>query len=373
MKAVTLAGGRPEQETLPGVGAAKPLLPLAAQPALGHLLDRLAEAGIRQAAVVVSSRQGPVAGWSRLRQRPGWRFTFIEQSLPLGTAHAVRLAKDVGQEPFLVVFGDSFLSEGLAELVRRHGAADTAATLLVGAAEVPERHGVVELDQAVRSTGVLPVRRLVEKPPRAAPGSAVLAGVLMLDHRVFPAIDALRPSSRGELELTGAVQLLVERGLGVGAVPCPGFFCDLGLPHEVLRAHRFCLDRLGPANEGEVTRSAVDGRVAIGSRARLVDSLVVGPAVLGQGAALFRSWIGPYTTVGRLAVVGESEVEQSLLLDGCRVRGMASLQDSLVGEGARLTRREARPRAIRVVAGRDCLLEYPEPGRDLLCGSPSAS
>ncbi len=368
MRAVILCAGKPDQRHLAAVGTPKPLLPLGSQPALGHLLDRLEEAGVRQAAVVVASRQGPVAAWQGFRQRPGWRFTFIEQSLPLGTAHAVRLAKDyVGEEPFRVVCGDVFLDPAagdragdLAGLVRAHAGPDRAATLLVAGSDSPERLGVVEVEGGDRQGAVRPVRRLVEKPPRAPAGAGVLAGAAVLDRHLFAAIDALRPSPRGDLELTGAIQLLVERGLGVAAVPCRGFFCDLGLPREVLRAHRRCLDRLAPAGaQGELTRCTVEGRVEIGSRARLIDCQVTGPAVIGPGAAVLRSWIGPYTTVGRLAVVEESEVEESLLLDGCRVRGVARVQGSIVGEGARLLRGEGRPRALRAALGRDGVVELP--------------
>ncbi len=368
MKAVILCAGRPEQRNLTAVGTPKPLVPLGSQPALGHLLDRLEAAGIRQAVAVVASRQGPVAGWQGFRQRPGWRFTFVEQSLPLGTAHAVRLAKDlVGEEPFLVVCGDLFLGYGagdragdLAALVRAHAGSERAATLLVAAGESPERLGVVEMEGGQQAATVRPVRRVVEKPARAAPGAGVLAGAAVVDRRIFAAIDALRPSPRGELELTGALQMLVAQGLGVAAVACRGFFCDLGLPSEVLRAHRWCLDRLEAGDPaGELTRSTVEGRVEIAGRARLIDSHVTGPAVIGAGAAVLRSWVGPYTTVGRLAVVEDSEVEESILLDGCRVRGVARLQRSIVGEGARLLRGEGRPRALRVAVGREGVVELP--------------
>lgn len=352
MKGLILAGGKGVRFRAAGFSLPKPLVPVANRPVVAHLLDVLQEAGVQQVGVVVDNREGPVAAWPGWRRRPGMKFTFLEQSLPLGSAHAVKVAQGfVGAQPFVVVAGDCLMVGGLKELVARHEAGRPAASALVVRASNPADYGVVELsgDRVVR---------VVEKPQRPA-GDAVLAGAYVFESAVFDAIDVVRPSVRNELELTAAIQWLIERGMPVEACPFEGFWRDVGRPDAVLEANVYWLDGLRLDLRGEVTRSRLEGRVVVGERARVLDSTVVGPAIIGDGSFVVNAWIGPYTAVGSHVVIEECEVERSVIMDRCRLRGLSRVEGSLLGEGCRVSRRAARPAAYRLILGEGNEIEVP--------------
>lgn len=352
MKAVILAGGRPAHWRHPIVGAAKALLPVANRPAAAYTLDLLQEAGVREVGVVVDSRDGAVASWAGWRSRPGMKFVFLEQSVPLGSAHAVKVAQGfAGSEQFAVVHGDCLLDGGLRGFLEWAAAARPAAALLLAAVPDPESYGVAEL----AGERVLQVVERRERPP----GNLALAGVYVFGPEVFAAIDVMRPSPRGELELSGAVELMVERGLPVLGRRHQGFWRDLGRPHALLEANTYFLDRLVPDQRGEVSRSHLEGRVSLGPRARLINSHVVGPAVIGQGSAVINSWIGPFTAIGDHAVVEDCEVERSVIMNNCRLRGVARIEGSVIAEGCRVTRRAGKPLSYRLVLGERSEVEVP--------------
>ncbi len=256
MKALILAGGKPARLQAAGLGVPKPLVPVVNRPVVSLILDLLQEVGISQVGVVVDDREGPVAAWPGWRRRPGMRFLFLEQSLPLGSAHAVKVAQGFLEEgPFLVVAGDCLLAGegGLRPLLEEYRAARPAAAALLARVEDAAGFWAAEVSGDR-------VARLTEKPQRSRAGP-VLAGAYVLDERVFAAIDAIRPSARGELELASALQRLIDDGLAVLAVPFRGFWRDVGRPEAILEANLHFLDRLTPEVRGEVTRSRLEGRV----------------------------------------------------------------------------------------------------------------
>lgn len=351
MKALILAAGkgtrlRPLSLTMP-----KPLMPIANRPVLNYILDACEEAGIREIGLVVDHLNGPLANWSGWRGR-GLKPMFIEQSLPLGMAHAVRVGERfVGREPFLVIAGDCCLDGSLAGLLQRHREGRVAATLALAAVEVPEEYGIAQLEGER-------VVRVVEKPQRP-PGNQALMGVYAFDGRIFDAIDVIRPSPRNELELTNAIQGLIDQGLPVAGWAYQGFWQDAGRPEGVLAANDHWLGRLVPGVQGQVTRSHLQGPVAVAERARIINSTVHGPAIIGEGSAVINSWIGPFTSVGSHVLIEDSEVERSILMEACRVRGIVRLAESLVGVGNRIVRRTARPMTYRVIAGEGNEIEVP--------------
>lgn len=354
MKALILAGGRNQRVRPAGWSMPKPLVPVANRPVVAHLLDLLQEAGITQVGVVVDNREGPLCHWPGWRRRPGMKFHFLEQSLPLGSAHAVKVAQGyVGEGPFLAVAGDCLLhgDGGLSGFLRRYEAARPAAAALLARTASPGDFGVAEV-------GGNRILRLTEKPQRPA-GEEVLVGAYVLDERVFAAIDVIRPSPRNELELTAALQHLIDRGLEVHGYPFRGFWRDAGRPEAILEANFHWLDGLKPEVRGEVNRSSVEGRVSVGERARVVNSAVFGPAILGDGCYVVNSWIGPYTVIGNHAVIEDSEVERSVVMAHCRIRGLARLEGSLLGEGNRVGPRAARPLAYRLTLGEGNEIEVP--------------
>lgn len=352
MKGLILAGGKGLRLRASGFSLPKPLVPVANRPVIAYILDLLQEAGVHQVGVVVDNREGPVAVWPGWRRRPGMKFSFLEQSLPLGSAHAVKVAQGfVGGEPFVVVAGDCLLDGDVKELIARHQAGRPAASAMIARAPNPADYGVAELSGDR-------VTRVVEKPQQPA-GDAVLAGVYVFEDAIFNAIDVVKRSVRNELELTAAIQWLIERGMTVEAHIFKGFWRDAGRPEAILEANTHWLDGMVPDRRGEATRSHLEGRVAVGERARVVNSTVIGPAIIGEGSFVVNTWIGPFTSVGSHAVIEECELERSIVMNNCRLRGLSRIEGSLLGEGCRVTRRTARPAAYRLILGEGNEIEVP--------------
>lgn len=352
MKAVILAAGTAQHLCPLPLRIPKPLVPLVNRPLISHMLDQLQACGINEVGVVVDSRDGPLANWAGWRRRPGMRFSFFEQSVPLGTAHAVKIAQGyAGSGSFLVIHGDCYLEGGLAGFIQWASKQGLAASLLVTATTQPELYGVVE---ASNGRAV----RLTEKPQKA-PCNLVASGVYLFDQRVFSAIDAVRPSARQELEITGALQLLVERGMAVGVFVYEGTWRDMGRPDDILRCNMHVLDHLEPGAGAETSRSEIIGRVEMGPRARIINSRIIGPAAVGEGTAVINSLIGPYTAIGSHVVVEDCEVERCVVLDNCRLRGVSRLEGSVIGEGTKVTRKAVRPQALRLILGEGNEVELP--------------
>lgn len=343
MKGLILAAGTGSHLRPLPLNIPKALVPVANRPVIGYVLDAICSAGINEVAVVVESLDGPLARW------PGWRrqpvkATFLEQSLPLGVAHAVRMGERfVGSETFLAVTGDCLADGSLADFIRWNREQRPAASVLLARSDHPGDFGVVQL-QGERITQVL------EKPQRPN-GDLVMAGAYVFDHRIFGVIDVIRPSPRNELELTSALQMLIERGLAVQGQVFDGFWRDAGRPGDILAANVHWLDRLEGVVRGQVTRSQMEGRVAVGERARVMNSTILGPAVIGDGSAVLNAWIGPYTALGEHVVVEDAEITRSVIMDNCRIKGVGRIEGCLIGAGSRVSRRAGRPQAHRLVLG----------------------
>ncbi len=354
MKGLILAGGKGSRVRPAGLSMPKPLVPVANRPVVAYVLDLRQEAGITQVGVVVDNREGLLSNWPGWRRRPGMKFYFLEQSLPLGSAHAVKVAQGfVGEGPFLVIAGDCLLDGGggLKGFLERYRAARPAAAVLLSRARAPGDFGIAEV-------GGDRILRVTEKPQRPG-GEQVLAGVYVLDERVFPAIDVIKPSPRNELELTSAIQHLIDKGLPVLGHTFEGFWRDVGQPEAILEANRHRLDGLHPEIRGEVSRSTLEGRVSVGERARVINSTVCGPAILGEGCYVVNSWIGPFTAVGNHVVIEDCEVERSVIMAHCRLKGLGRLEGSLLGEGNRIGRRAVRPLSFRFTLGEGNEVEVP--------------
>lgn len=353
MKALILAGGNAQRLRAAPLAMPKPLVPVANRPVIDHLIDHLQAAGVTEAGVVLDNRDGPVGTWPGWRRRPGMKFLLLEQSLPLGTAHAVKVGQGfVGDGPFLVVAGDCFFDGGLEGLVDPHRTQGVAVLAMV--AEIPGGQGSYGFAD-VEGDRVL---RVVEKP-QGGGGRFALTGAYVFDRRVFDAINVVKPSVRGELEITGAVQILIERGLAVRAYRYEGFWRDTGRPAGVIEANVYQLDRIGAEMRGEASGSRIEGRVAVAARARVINSTVLGPVAIGEGAAVINSWVGPFTAIGSHAVLEDVEVQRSVVMPNCRLRGIARLEESVVGEGAKVGKRGGKPRVYRVVVGEGSEVEVP--------------
>ncbi|MGW6546765.1 glucose-1-phosphate thymidylyltransferase [Streptomyces massasporeus] len=346
MKALVLAGGtgsrlRPFTHT-----GAKQLLPIANRPVLFHALDSLAAAGIREVGVVVGSRGRDIRELTGDGTEFGLRLTYLRQSRPLGLAHAVRIARDfLGDDDFLLYLGDNFLPQGVADFARRSVTDPAAARLLLTPVADPSAFGVAEVDTEGN------VLRLEEKPetPRS---ELALIGVYAFGPAVHEAVRAIAPSARGELEITHAVQWMIDRGLRVRAETTTLPWRDTGSVEDMLEVNRQVLDGIEGRVEGKIDpHSTLIGRVRVAEGAVVRGSRVVGPVVIGAGAVVSNSSIGPYTSIGEDCRVEDSAVEYSVLLRGAQIEGTSRIEASLIGRGAVVSPAPRLPQAHRLVIG----------------------
>jgi glucose-1-phosphate thymidylyltransferase len=349
MKGLVLCGGkgtrlRPLTYTIP-----KQLIPIANRPIVHYVMDHLHAAGIRDVGVIVApetAEQIKVA----LSGNP-WQFAlrFLTQDQPLGLAHTLVVAREfLGSDPFVMYLGDNLVGSGLRsplELFRREQA---DAVVLLKEVPDPRRFGVAVMDRAGN------LARLIEKPADP-PSNLALVGVYIYSPAIHDAVRAIRPSPRGELEITDAIQELLQRGHRVLGQPLQTWWLDCGKKDDLLEANRVVLDEWARLDvQGEVDeRSKIIGRVVVERGARIVDSEVRGPAVIGTGSLVERAFIGPYTSVGQHCIVRATALEHSVLLDGARVDGTTRLEDSVLGRNAVVSRSTSDHQALRLLVGDD--------------------
>jgi glucose-1-phosphate thymidylyltransferase len=332
--------------------SAKQLVPVANKPVLFYGIEAMAAAGIEEVGIIIAPETGAeIEEAAGDGSRFGVKITYVPQEAPLGLAHAVLTAEPfLGEDPFVMYLGDNLLQGGISDLVgafREH--APDALILLTPVAD-PENYGVAELAPSERGS-VGRVLRLVEKPPEPVSDLA-LVGVYMFTAAIHDAARAIEPSARGELEITDAIQYLVDGGRRVEPHIVRGWWKDTGRLEDMLEANRLILDNLTERVDGELVESQVDGRVVVESGAYLERSTVRGPAVIGAGARLIDAYIGPYTSVGEDCVIRDAEVEHSILLAGSSVCDLdGRMESSLLGRNVTVRRSERQPRAFRFMVG----------------------
>jgi glucose-1-phosphate thymidylyltransferase len=347
LKGLILSGGRGTRLRPITFTSAKQLVPVANKPVLFYGIEAMAAAGIREIGIIIAPETGDeiraVAGDG---SRFGVEITYIVQDEPAGLAHAVLTAEPfLGASSFVMYLGDNLLQGGIDDLVRAFRDHGPEALILLTPVSDPQNYGVAELgpDGAVL--------RLVEKPPEPASDLA-LVGVYMFTPQIHAAAKAIEPSPRGELEITDAIQWLVDGGRRVEPHVVRGWWKDTGRLDDMLEANRLILDTVQRRLDGELVDSQVDGRVVIEAGARLERATVRGPAVIGAGAVVRDAYIGPYTAVGDRCVIEGAEVEHSILLEGASVRGLdGRMESSLLGRDVAISRGVRQPRAYRFMVG----------------------
>jgi glucose-1-phosphate thymidylyltransferase len=360
MRGLILAGGagtrlRPITHT-----SAKQLVPIANKPILFYVVDDMAAAGIKNIGVVVSPESGAeIEAALGDGSQFGVELTFILQAEPLGLAHCVLVAADfLGDDDFVMYLGDNMLQQELRPLVDRFVADRTrplelhepdtqlpAAQILLAHVDDPRQFGVAEIDS---QGGVV---RLVEKPADP-PSDLALAGVYIFDKRVHEAVNTIAPSARGELEITDAIQWLIDRGYPVRHEVLEGWWIDTGKKDPLLHCNRLVLDTIVPRIDGELdAESRVEGRVVIEAGASLKASVVRGPAIIGAGTQLVDTYVGPYTAIGANCELRDAEIEHSVVLERSRIIGVHHIHDSLLGREVEVVRSGDRPKATRLMLG----------------------
>jgi glucose-1-phosphate thymidylyltransferase len=346
LKGLILSGGKGTRLRPITHTSAKQLVPVANKPVLFYGLEAMAEAGIREVGVIVAPETG---GEIREAAGDGSRFglelTYIEQEAPLGLAHAVLTAQPFLEESaFVMYLGDNLLRDGISALVETFRSEEPDALILLTPVGDPENYGVAELSDGR-------VARLVEKPAEPRTNLA-LVGVYMFTPAIFEAARRIEPSWRDELEITDAIQQLVDSGLQVDPHIVHGWWKDTGQVEDMLEANRLILDDLEERIEGALEDCRVEGRVVVEEGARLSRSTVRGPAIVGRGSQISNAYIGPYTAVGEDVVIDGAELEHSIVLSGSELRDLEyRVEASLIGRNVRIGRGPALPKAYRFVVG----------------------
>jgi glucose-1-phosphate thymidylyltransferase len=359
LKGLILSGGKGTRLRPITHTSAKQLVPVANKPVLFYGIEAMAEAGIEEVGIIIAPDTGPeIEAAAGDGSRFGVRISYIVQDEPLGLAHAVLTAEPfLAGSPFVMYLGDNLLQGGIADLVaafREH--APDALILLTPVAD-PENYGVAELaertpeETTAQPGGLGRIVRLVEKPREPASDLA-LVGVYMFTAAIHDAARAIEPSPRGELEITDAIQYLVDGDMRVEPHVVRGWWKDTGRLEDMLEANRLILDNLQTRVEGELLDSQIDGRVVVERGARLERTTVRGPAIIGADARLSDCYVGPYTAIGEGCSISGAEVEHSILLAGCTVSDLdGRMESSLLGRNVTVRRGQRQPRAYRFMVG----------------------
>jgi glucose-1-phosphate thymidylyltransferase len=334
--------------------SAKQLVPVANKPVLFYGIEALVSAGIEEIGVIIAPETG---GEIRDAVGDGAQFgasiTCIEQDEPKGLAHALLTAEGfLGDSPFVMYLGDNLLRDGITELATRFRDSEPDALILLTKVADPWNYGVAELDGDR-------VVHLIEKP-KEPPSDMALVGVYMFAPAIFDAAKRIAPSWRNELEITDAIQELIDGGLRVESHTVSGWWKDTGRLDDMLDANRLVLEDVERRIEGELVETKVEGRVVVEQGARLERSVVRGPAIIGSGASITDAYIGPYTSIDRDVTVAGSEVEHSILLAGSSVTALDSrLEASLLGRNVKLGRGDSVPRTLQMIVGDNSEIRLP--------------
>lgn len=330
MKGVVLSGGTGSRLRPITFAMAKQLVPVANKPILFYGLEDLAEAGITEVGIIVSPETGDevraaVGDGSEL----GLEITWIVQDEPLGLAHALKTALPfVDGDDCLMYLGDNLVKDGVAEVVRDFEAERPNCQIMLSPVENPSAFGVADMDADGK------IRRLVEKP-KVPPSNLALVGVYLFDPTIQEAVDNIEPSARGELEITDAIQYLLENGREVRASIVSNWWKDTGTKADLLHAQELVISELAEKLDGELVDTRLRGRVHVGPGSRLVDCDITGPAVIGDGVQMSRTTVGPQTSIGNGCRLTDAAVESSIVMEDSEVHGWR-IRDSLLGRGARL-------------------------------------
>jgi glucose-1-phosphate thymidylyltransferase len=350
MKGIILHGGhgsrlRPLTHTGP-----KQLIPIASKPISQYVLEDLIEAGIEEIIIVL----GDVFS-EKVKEYYGdggafnVKLSYIHQGEPKGIAHAVALCEQyVSNEPFIVSLGDNLIKGGVKSFVETFKTSNYDAMVLLCKVENPQRFGVARFDEKGKLIG------LVEKPEHP-PSNYALTGIYLLKSIIFGMIRKLKPSRRGELEITEALQLLIEGGYSIGYQTVKGWWKDTGAPEDILEANRLVLDELTPEIKGEVEdKNSIQGRVSIGENSIVKrGALIRGPAIIGVNSTIEANvYIGPYTSIGNSTIINHGEIENSIIMDNCHIDIDDRITDSLIGPNSTITsNKNNKPRARRFLIG----------------------
>ncbi len=355
MKAIILSGGRGTRLRPLTYTGAKQLVPVANKPILWYGIEDLVSAGIVDIGIIISPETGAeVQAKTGNGKRFGANISYILQEQPAGLAHAVKVAQPfLGDSPFVMYLGDNLVQTDLTIFLDEFKAKQLDALILLCPVSNPSAFGVAKVDENGR------VLQLIEKP-KVPPSNLALVGIYLFNTSVHEAIAKIEPSARGELEITDAIQQLIDHSKKVEAQQIQGWWLDTGKKDDLLEANRVILDTcLVAANYGDVDeQSQVIGRVQIGKTTKVINSTIRGPVVIGENCHIENCFVGPYSSIADDATLINADLEHSVLLQGAKVTGIQQrIVDSLIGKRAQIKAAQHRPKALRFMIGDDSQVE----------------
>ena len=337
MKALVLSGGKGTRLRPLTVTCAKQLIPVANKPILGYVLDQVAETPIKDVGIIIAPETGNYVK-EYVKDGAKWKFkvTYILQE-PLGLAHAVKTAKQfLGNESFIMCLGDNVTGQGVKKLVQKFEEEKLDALILLKEVEDPSRFGIAQLDKKGNIT------KLVEKP-KTPMGNLAIIGTYLFSNKVHKAVERIKPSSRGELEITDAIQEMVNMGFKVKAEILDSWWLDTGKKDDILSANAKILDAYVERDiKGTSTNSVIEGRVKIEPEAKIINSTIRGPCIIGKNTIVENSFVGPYTSIGDNSQVTNSHLEYCVLLENVVIKDVERIEESLIGKNARVTKNTKR-------------------------------
>jgi glucose-1-phosphate thymidylyltransferase len=346
LKALIASGGRGTRLRPITHTQNKHLIPIANKPILHYAIEAAVEAGITQIAIVHNAESNEVPEAIGDGSRWGARVTYIPQHVPGGLAQVVALAESfVGKDKFIFYLGDNMVVGGVKRFVDEFERSGCNCFLTLSRVKDPQRFGVPEIkDGRIIS---------VEEKPKNPKSNYAVSGIYLYDGCIFAAVKAIKPSERGELEISDAHQYLIDKGYKIGYAEITGWWKDTGKPNDLLEANRLVLDNITPAIRGEVDRqSTVVGKVVIEEGARVTNSIVRGPAIIGRNCVIEDAYVGPFTAVGNNTVIRKSEVEYSIILRDCRILSVGiRLEGSILGNDVEVVEGNGKPRVHRFMIG----------------------
>jgi len=354
MKALILSGGKGTRLRPLTYTTAKQLVPVANKPILGYVLDHIKDAGITNVGVIVSPESGEeVKRYIDKGRKWGIRVTFIPQNAPLGLAHAVSTARDfLKHDDFIMYLGDNLLSPGVKRAIKKFRAEGPQALIFLKEVDDPRQFGVAKLD---RKGNIL---QLIEKP-KEPPSNLALVGVYIFAKEIHEAITRIKPSFRGELEITDAIQELIHMGYRVRSEVLEGWWLDTGKKDDLLQANTVVLDEYMKKDiQGSIDDiSKITGRVMVEKGAVIKESVIRGPVIVGKDTEITNSFIGPFTSIGECVKIRNSVVEHSVILNQAFLSGIERLEDSLIGKNTKVIRKDTMHKALRLMVGDDSTVE----------------
>ncbi len=347
MKGLILSGGKGTRLRPITYTSAKQLVPVANKPVLFRAIESMCDAGITDIGIVIGDTGREVREATGDGKRWDAQITYIPQDAPLGLAHAVKIAREfLGDERFVMFLGDNCIQGGISPLIQQFGHSDYDAQIVLKRVANPEQYGVAELDEQGH------ILRLTEKP-RQPRSNLALVGIYMFGPHIWDAVEAIKPSWRGELEITDAIQWLVDHGGKVLPYVHEGWWIDTGKKDDMLEANRLILEEMEPSIDGYVDRdSRLIGKVIIEAGAEIINSTIRGPAIIGRDTRIVNAYVGPFTSIYHNCLIEGSEIEHSIVLEHCTIQDLPHrLEDSLIGRYNEITRSPLKPRAYRLTLG----------------------